>query len=183
MDATHINVDGRAVKNLDIVKIFHQGSAGNLAQPENVVLEDRPWELVDQIDPGEARTLLAPHILHLGPLFGNRGQAVPTEEAALGLDSSIALIEPPGGIRFSTRNAYGKLSPRALFSFAGRDLDLAVTDERVGALVLRAGAGEHSLVDLGFDREEAVMTVSLAEPKGEWCSKLVAAIPFLPGEA
>ena len=168
------------MKNLDVVKIFHRGPADNPAQPENVMLEDRAWELVDEIEPQEAEELLAPDVLRRGPLFGNRGQAVPAEEAALGLDSSIALIEPSDGLKFRTRRAYGKLSPRATFSFSRRDLDLAVTDERIGAMVLRAGAGDHSFGDLGIDCLNPVMTISLAEPKGDWCSKLVAGFPFLP---
>jgi hypothetical protein len=180
LDATHVRIGGRSVQNLDIVRIFHRGSTENPAQPENVMLEDRVWELVDQLDPDEAKALLVPHIMRRGPLFGNRGQAVPAEEAALGLDSSIALVEPAGGVRFSTRNAYGKRSPRARFSFARRDLDLTVTDDRIGSLILQAGDGEHTLPDLGIDCEDPVMTISLAEPKDKWCSKLVAALPFLP---
>jgi hypothetical protein len=180
LDGTQTRVAGRQVKLLDVVRVYHEGLAGNPAQPENVVLSDHAWELTDMLDPEMARAELADHIMGRGPLFGNRGQAVPAEQAAEGLDASIALIEPPEEVAFRTRRFTGSISPRAVFAFSGRELNLAITDEPMRATVLKAGDGEHSLADLGIDCDHTIMTISLAEPKGEWCSKLVAGFPFFP---
>jgi hypothetical protein len=174
-------VEGRQVKELDVVRIYHDGNVDNPAQPENVLVADRAWKLVEEIDPAGARKVLDDHVLQRGPLFGNRGRSVPTEDALAGLESSIALIEPRTGVTFWTRAAYGKLSPRATFDFSGRSLDLTITDYRVAPAVLRAGEGEHGFEDLGLDCVDPVMTISLAEPKDDWCSKLVAGFPCLLG--
>jgi hypothetical protein len=182
LDSTHTKVDGRQVEELDVVKIFHDGSCGNPAQPENVMLVDRDWELVETLGPAEARTMLSDQIRQSGPLFGNRGKAVTAEIAAEGLDSSLALVEPPGDLILRIPEASGNRSPRALFTFDGRPLDMAVTDYKIGPAIRMLGVGDHALADLGLCCDRPVLTVSLAEAKEGWCTKLVAGFLIVPEE-
>jgi uncharacterized protein (DUF488 family) len=62
------------------------------------VIDDSGWELSKKVSREEAYDRLVGR-LNPGPmLFGNRGKAVPEEDTAEGVESSLALIEPASGI-------------------------------------------------------------------------------------
>jgi hypothetical protein len=176
-------VDGRWPEVLDIVRFGHLGTAGDPAQPENVLIDGDEWRLIDELGPAEAYSELAPHLATGPRLLGNRGGAVRADEAAEGIDASLALIEPPH-VEFLLRPAaetHDKLKPRVVFRLFGRNFELNLTDFAVRQRVLDAGLGTHNADDLGFGgADHTLLTVSLAEAYQEWHSKLAAAVLFLP---
>jgi hypothetical protein len=177
-------VNGRWPEPLDVVRFGYVEQLKHPAQPENVLIDETEWELVERVDPGGAYAELE-NGLELGPaLLGNRGKAVKGTVAAEGVEASLALVEPTAPIAFLMRppeETYGKLKPRALFELAGEEYELGLTDIVVESRVREAGVGTYSGGDLGFDDSDAtLLTISLGEVYRGWHSKLAAAVLFLP---
>lgn len=154
------------------------------AQPENVLIDNSPWELRKQVPREEAYGRLHSYLSDGPALFGNRGKAVPEKEAAKGMDASLALIEPTAGVSLIMRppeEEEGKYKPRVVFNFGSKQYKLPVTDIPIERAVKAAGVGEHEPRDLGFDTSgPALLTVSLGEAYNGWHYKLAAAVLFLP---
>lgn len=120
-----------------------------------------------------------------GPtLFGNRGKAVAEDEAAEGVEESLALVEPTGPVEFIMKppgETYGKHKPRAVFHLARCRYELGLTDMHVEKAVLKAGIGKYTAEELGFGAAaNTLLTISLGEAHEGWHTKLAAAALFLP---
>jgi hypothetical protein len=172
-------VHGRWPEVLDVVRFGYRKRLGDSTQPENVLVDDSAWELKDRVPPEETYERLRP-FLATGPgLLGNRGKAMTEEEAATGVDASLALVEASSGVSFLMRPAeetYGKLKPRAVFDFSATRYELGLTDIALEEAVRRAGVGEHDPEALGFERSgPTLLTISLGEAHEGWHTKLAAA--------
>ena len=172
---------------LDVVRFDYVKRLDDPVQPENLLIDNSPWELRKKIPPGEAYQRLRGY-LNQGPrLLGNRGAAVKEDEALENADGSLALIEPTAEISLLMRppeEEHGKLKPRVVFTFGRRPYKLPLTDVPIEEAVKAAGVGRYSPHDLGFDASGRVLlTISLAEEYNGWHHKLAAAVLFLPAEA
>jgi hypothetical protein len=185
LEPGHCAIGRRPPSLLDVVELRYVEPLENPAQPENVLIDElRPWERVGVVDPADAYERLAGKLVPGPRLLGNRGKAVPEEEAAGGVEESLALIEPSGPVEFMMKppeETYGKRKPRAVFQLAGRRYELGLTDKWVEQAVLSLGVGEYTTEQLGFGSPARVLlTVSLGEAHEGWHSKLAAAVLFLP---
>lgn len=184
LEPAHCRVEGRQSELLDVVRFEYVEQLDDPAQPENLLIEDKPWELVDNVAPVEAFSRLRGHLATGPELLGNRGRAVPRGVAEKGVDASLALIEPDRPPRFKTESAHetgGPLRPRVEFSLGGQDYELGITDFVIAPRLRALGCGDHSDDRLGFgDPSHVLLTISLAEPLDEWHWKLAAAVLFLP---
>ena len=100
-----------------------------------------------------------------------------------GVEASLALVRPesPEFRLEPPRQGTGRPRPRAGFELCGQHYDLALTDYVVAPRLMNAGLGSHDLPALRLDDEADIyLTVSLAETRDGWCTKLVAAVLFLP---
>jgi hypothetical protein len=176
-------IDGRAIRPLDVVSLEHDGELADPSQPENVAVGSSRWKLAGAVDPADAAEMLASHLTDGPGLLGNRGAAMPEEEAAKGVEASLALVRPLE-VEFHLEPPWegtGKRRPRVQFDLNGQHYDLAVTDYVVAPRLMAAGLGRHEISSLGFAADASVhLTVSLAEPRDGWCTKLVAAVMPLP---
>jgi len=115
-------VEGRWPAVLDVVRFGYQERLRDPTQPENVLIDHSAWELKAQVTPAEAYGRLRPFLTTGTGLLGNRGKAVTEEEAAGGVEASLALVAPTSGVSFLIRPAeetQGKLKPRAVFRRRG----------------------------------------------------------------
>jgi hypothetical protein len=175
-------VDGRMVEELDIVRFNYTARVGDPAQPENVAIEERDWELIDRVAPQDAYRLLRPH-LEPGPaLLGGTERGVPEALAQEGMEASLALVEPDTVMFRSQDNPFEQgRQARAVFVIASQPYDLGITDRAVAPRVKDQLDGTYSPSELGFgEPAHTVLTVSLAEPFNENRWKLAAAVLFLP---
>lgn len=185
LGARHYRVGGRDIEPLDVVRLEYSEELDDPAQPENVAVTASRWHLISAVAPERAAAVLAPHLVEGPVLLGNRGAAVPEDEAMLGVEASLALVRPeqPGFHLEPPWPGKDRPRPRVSFQLNGQDYDLALTDYLVSPRLVAAGLGGHSLADLGFDAAaDVLLTISLAEPQDEWCTKLVAAVFLLPRE-
>lgn len=177
-------VNGRWPRLLDIVRFGYVERLDDPAQPENVLIDEAEWQLVDSLALDDAYAELAP-FLEQGPeLLGNHGKAVKAAIAADGVEASLALVEPAPPISFlmhSPEETYGKLKPRAEFDLNGATYELGLTDIEVEGRVRESGIGTYGAEELGFDPpERTLLTISLGESYRGWHWKLAAAALFLP---
>lgn len=179
----HYRIDGRDTEILDVVGFEHGGGADDPSQPENVEVAASRWWLTGKVDAADAVAVISPHLVNGPTLLGNRGLAVPGEEAMRGVGASLALVRPRS-TEFHLeppRKGTSRPRPRVGFELGGQRYDLALTDYLVAPALMNAGLGTHELIALGFDADADVfLTVSLAEARDGWCTKLVAAVLFLP---
>lgn len=176
-------VEGRWPEVLDVVRFGYAEQLDDPVQPENVLIDDSPWELKGQVPAEEAYRRIVPFTAAGPTLLGNRGKAVPADKAAEGMGASLALIEPDSGISFLMRppeEELGKHKPRVVFRFCSTTYDLVLTDIPLVRAVRKAGVGEHAPEDLGLDCNRVLLTVSLGEADNGWHTKLAAAVLLLP---
>jgi hypothetical protein len=170
---------------LDVVQFGYLRQLNDPAQPENFLIDDSAWRLSKQLLREEAYGRLRRFRTEGPLLLGNRGKAVPGEEAAENGEASLALIEPTAAVSLLLRppeEEHQKLRPRLVFDFGGRRYDLPLTDVPIEEAVKEAGVGEYAPEELGFDASGCVLvTVSLGELFNGWHHKLAAAVLFLPG--
>lgn len=175
----YYRIEGRDIGPLDVVRFEHEGRLSDPSQPENVAVGEARWQLAGRVEPAGADTVLAPHLVGGPVLLGNRGAAMPEEEAMLGVESSLALVRPRE-IEFHLEPPWegtSRARPRAAFELDGQSYDLALTDYLVAPKLMKAGLGSHGLAELGFAPDSGIyLTVSLAEARDGWCTKLIAAV-------
>jgi hypothetical protein len=179
----HYRIDGRDIEPLDVVRLEHGENLGDPTQPENVEVGATRWQLLGEVGSAKAGGVLARHLTDGPRLLGNRGSAVPEDEAMRGVEASLALVRTESlELRLEApREGASRPRPRAGFDLAGQRYDLALTDYLVAPRLTRAGLGAHVPGDLGLPVNADVhLTVSLAEAREGWCTKLVAAVLFLP---
>lgn len=176
-------VDGRCPEVLDVVRFGCEKTLEDPAQPENVLIDGSPWELRKRVPREEAYERLGLFLADGPTLLGNRGKAVPEEEAEKGVEHSLALIEPTAAV-FLLRppeETYEKLKPRVKFQFASSEYELGLTDITMRERVLQAGVGEYPPETLGIDPGgPLLLTISLGEAQEGWHTKLAAAVISLP---
>lgn len=179
----HYRIDGRDVELLDVVGFEHGGGARDPCQPENVEVGGGRWWRTGRLASGDAARMLRPKLADGPRLLGNRGAAMTEEDARRGVDASLALARPEE-IEFCLdppREGTAKRRPRAKFTLGGQAYDLSLTDTAVRPRLIRAGLGTHDGADLGLESSAGLLlTVSLAEPRDGWCTKLVAAVVPTP---
>lgn len=153
-------------------------------QPENFLIEETEWQLVERFDPGLVYAEFQ-EMLERGPeLLGNQGKAVKEDIAAEGVDASLALVEPSAPIAYvmhPPEETYGKLKPRVVFGLNGTEYELGLTDVGLEERVRREGVGAYRAEDLGLGASgPTLLTVSLAEAHRGWHTKVAAAVLPLP---
>jgi hypothetical protein len=180
----HCRVGERMPQTLDIVRFGYERRLDNPGQPENVLIDERPWALAGRLSEPDAYSELAAHVSRDRLLLGNRGHAVPEAEAEAGVEASLALVESETDTRFEMskpEQTQGRLRPKAVFRHGRHEYALSLTEYTIAPRVRQLGPGSYGATDLGFAANERILlTVSLAEPQNGWCTKLAAAAIFLP---
>ena len=162
-------MNGREPKPLDVVRFTYSRPVPEPAQPENVLLEAEPWELVHCLEPDRAYEDLESFVSSGPEIFGDRSAGISEERADAGMPASLTLVKPED-LNFEVRHDY---KARALFDLNGQLYDLPVTDRKWKPRLRRQGPGAYNLVELGLPRE-VLLAISLGEPFNDTNWKLVA---------
>lgn len=179
--------DEKEVALLDVVQVSLKQPCPKSYQPENWVLDDKPWRLVRRLSPAEAGTHLATAI-DSRPDFLVRG--IHNKIHLSDLDenpvaASLTLVEPEE-VSWNVKMNYKYQNEKkysAYFALAGRGYDLPITDpiwkSHLAALPL--GLHERHVVGIGKSKR-ILFTISLGEPfpRDRYCYKLIAAVIVLP---
>ena len=181
----HYNLgQGEEPEILDIVEIELLRSRPIPGQPENWEIGDRPWNLIRRPAGRDSYPILDSAVSS-GPILLGSAHASIGSGPAAELTSSLALVRP-NLVSFHVRfNQRGQLQPRTVFSLWREKYDLPITDPAWHSRIVRALSAKpglaHAKTDVGMPENGGIIfTISLSEPFGGPCYKLVAGIIVLP---
>jgi hypothetical protein len=154
---------------LDIVEFESNGNTGHGHQTENILFRENSLQTVGSFPVARLNNITDNQRFNL--LFGNRGAAVP-EHKVSELNHSLMLLRVT---EFETNERVfeGRAYPQVKLSFRhnGNSYNFPITDPD---FLHRYGLN-HDILE---GTESAFVSLSLAAPHEEWCSKLVAGIIF-----
>lgn len=169
-------------QNFDLIQVDVAQALPVPGQPENHLIGNRPWQLLERPARCALGAVLAANLYQGTEIFGSRSDRLPASSFAyLPPAYSLALIRPQQA-RFCHEIHGSKKLVRAHFSLGPNHYNLSVTDPPFEQRVKSLRAGEYSLQDVGIAREDRMLfCVSLGEPfSDENCYKLVAGVLILP---
>jgi len=185
LELEHCVMNGRWPEVFDVVRVELERPLPTNYQPENWLIADQPWQLLQQADPRTIRDDLRSITDNHDWLLESTDRRV--EGAALRADpaaSSLVLVEPSTLTWRIETPPWGK-QHKADFGVDGQDgiYDFPVTDIPIFAQLQPLDDGNYSRSQVGIeDTSDVFLTVSLAEPYAEndRCYKLVAAVVEVP---
>ncbi len=154
--------------------------------PEDWLIADAEWELLERVDPLEIRDDLAATVDHDARILENANRTVDAQVYRDDpLDSSLVLVHPRSLAWNVERAPWGEIQYKAAFTVGDgwATYDWYVTDPEVEPKLHELGLGRHERAQVGIDdAEDVFLTLSVSEPwdKRDTCSKLVAAAPRIP---
>jgi hypothetical protein len=166
--------------SLDVIRVGIQAPHPSPHQPENSTTDGAPWTLLSR-PLGVALVPLLRDALVAGPdLLRGVSDRVPFDSfEKVPATSSLALIAPPALILYYHQSPTGRPQVRGRFPLGPGDhpchYDLGVTDYQWESIVLRQGPQALAQSEARF-----LLTVSMGEPFGGNCFKLIATIVLLP---
>lgn len=174
--------DGKEAAIFDVIRVSLKERCPQPYQPENWIIENEPWRLVRRLTLPEASTFLSSNIStginFLGDQF-DRVYAVALAQNPVA--ASLALIEPDSIQWHITTNIKNRRQTRAKFELGGLAYDFGITDPQWEHRLETLALGIHNRIDAGVSQEDRLLfTISLGEPFGGYCYKLIAAVIVLP---
>lgn len=171
---------GTEIKPLDIIEVGLISPLPQPHQPENWLIDYKPWRIVDRGLNHEVLSILQANIYRDSLLFGSYSDRIDYEQIKESpLKNSLVLVEPKKLLLYVTNNVSNRSQIRAIFQLENQEYDLVVTDPFMKKLVnSRPGLTSFTL----NTKNRVLLTVSLGEPF-EWdncCYKLVAGVIVLP---
>jgi len=159
--------NGRAVRPLDVVRVYLKEPSPRPHQPEDWTVTDRQWSFLGRKSVADARKLLEEAAEeHKDGIFGNDGDSLShraIRNRSIQVQSSLTLVKVN-----SPEFRWGKKwnQKRAVFDHSGVTYDLAITFE--------------NQLPVGKSFSKWYFTISLAEPLRGYCYKLIAGAIELP---
>lgn len=166
---------------LDVIEVEIEQAKPKPYQPENWLLSDKRWRLVDELDTSTAAEFLQGYLDDGPELFGNRGDRILIEGLKESpLSQSLTVIEPTSAQWEITRSYRGNRQTRIQFKLQRAYYDISVTDPHWEQRLLPLEEGIYTCDQVGItDSDRLFLTISLGEPFGDSCYKLAAAVLLL----
>ena len=160
----------------DLIRVEAPWADSRPAQPENRVVDDTEWELLERPASRPQLVRLERTPVSNGPLFGTAGRAI--RAADFDLEASILYVEPQDTEAVCEWDgAKEKYRGRLRFTSGGNRYDLPLTDWRFARILLGRGEGVYTLSQLGCRAPHGIrLVVTLGEPFHGWCYKMAAGI-------
>jgi hypothetical protein len=170
--------DGSVPAPLDLVRLPILRRRPEPHQPENWLLGKRPWELLARPAPNRSLAELEQRVLTEPELLGNQVDRVAYSLlCARPAVASLALVRPDELSWQITRSYSGRRQARACFMHRSIRYNLVVTDPNWENRLAGLDFGNYSSAEVGTRKPHRfLLTISLGEPLGDYCYKLVAAV-------
>lgn len=177
--------DGAEVRPLDVVEISVIRPFPQPHQPENWLIEDKPWQLIQRKPGPEILNILHAQIFRGSALLGNRSDRISFDTfVTTPAQTSLVLVEPENLYWHITSDIKNRPQVRAVFQLSGQGYDLVVTDPLWNGQLKVLPFGCYPGLDVpGLKSGDKILfTISLGEPfeKDNCCYKLVAGVISLP---
>ncbi|MBL8238865.1 MAG: hypothetical protein JNM66_15695 [Bryobacterales bacterium] len=160
----------------DLIRVEAPWADGRAGQPENRVVDDTPWELLERPASRGYLERLEGEEVSEGPLFGTEGRSV-RDRGDTGGESIlyVAPMDPRAICRWDpSRERY---LARLGFRAGGVSYELPLTDWHYATKLRSRGEGEWDLTRLGCRAPHGLrLLVTLGEPFHGWRYKMVESI-------
>ena len=172
---------GSPAQILDVIEVEVKGPRSEPHQPENGVLGDAPWRLLDLMSPEVALERLRQCLLPGPALFGNMRDRVPYADLEQSPTSSSLALIIPTSVTWDIETSYtGTRQTRARFTLAGARYSLSVTDPIWRNRLRNLDLGVHPREAAHLSQEDCLLfTISLGGELNGYCYKLVAGVIVL----
>ena len=169
---------------LDLLEIEVGDPRPVFYQPENILITKTPFRLISRPTANSDLNILSSAI-SVGPdIFGNCKDRLNIENLRKSpIDSSLTLVVPDTNEwLLTTSKVRGNRQLRVAFKLARVQYNLVVTDIEWEKQFHDCQIGQtFSNEDIGVSSENSmIFTISLGEPFGGYCYKLVAAVILIP---
>jgi hypothetical protein len=175
--------DGSEAGVLDVIRIKFTKARPDIYQPENWVISNTAWELVERPASSEYQQIFRSFIVQGSDLFCDQSDRICVKvllEAPA--KSSLALVVPDKIDWIVTKNIKGRRQVRALFNMGGAYYNLGITDPLLEQHLSKQPLGNYSVNSIGLKKnDKLLLTISLGEPFQGDCYKLVTSVLFLKG--
>jgi hypothetical protein len=183
----HCSIEGDWPQVYDVVRFEVSEPRPVPWQPENWLLTNRPWELIERSNAANLADDLRSLINEDTTLLDNTSRKI--ARAALEqtpIDASLTLVRPSTLNWRIERTPWGSRQQKASFELADCGwFDLHVTDPPIEAQLASLTEGSHPRDAVGINEDsDVLLTLSLSEPyaTNNDCYKLVAAVLELPSD-
>jgi hypothetical protein len=179
----YILKDGLEAQVLDVLRIDLIRPRPELYQPENWLIQNNLWELVERPASVKYQRTFDSYIVAGPILFGNQSDRISIKEINKNPPkASLSLVIPDSLEWVIKRNIKGKRQMRALFNLSSTFYDLGVTDPLLERYLSSLPLGNYSLKSIGLrESDRLLLTISLGEPFQGDCYKLVTSALLLKG--
>jgi hypothetical protein len=176
----HLGAYGEPQK-LDLIRVNIARNKPSPGQPENCLVDSKPWQLLERPANGTKLAALQRALQTDGWIFGTTGDRIPSATfAANPPASSLALIRP-SHVRWLFETIGSKQRVRALFCLSGSSYNLSLTDPILEEQLKSLPNGVHASSSIDLHDEQLAFCVSLGEAFSDGnCYKLVAGVMELP---
>jgi hypothetical protein len=181
----HCGIDGEWPDVFDIVRVEIAEAQPLPWQPENLLLADKPWQLIDRLDPAHARSTLDELLDYDVELLQSTNRTIAANDLrATPIDASLTMVKPDSLEWHIEKPPWGGRQEKARFIGDGfGHYEFHVTDIPVEEALHLLGFGLHAREAVGIGADADVyLTISLSEPfdRNDNCYKLAAAVIALP---
>jgi hypothetical protein len=175
--------DGSEARVLDVVRIEFTKPRPEIYQPENWVISNTHWRLIERPASFEHQRIFHSFIFQGPELFGDQSDRISIKSLnKTPAQASLALVIPDTIEWVIKRNIKGKRQIRALFNLSGALYDLGVTDPELEQYLKSLPLGNYSLKSIGLrETDRLLLTISLGEPFQGDCYKLVTSALLFKG--
>lgn len=172
--------DGSEASVLDVIRVGVHSHRPAPHQPENWVIDKSPWVLTSRPMTAALCSVLCNAIVAGPVLLGNNSDRIPLallqQQQAI---ASLALIKPNSVDLYHQLSYRGNPQARGQFELGDGNhtcvYDLSVTDPIWKTKIIQQGP-----ITLQQDQRPFLLTISVGEPFGLDCYKMIAAIIELP---
>jgi hypothetical protein len=168
---------------LDVIRVRVLKGEPQRHQPENWLVGEEPWQLVERPARQRAARILAAALHGNELIFGNDQATVPLETFETTPATESLLLVKPSDVVWRTDSREGEDRSRTRIRFRAGTItyDLPLTDPKYLAAAKWLPSGEHQSSELGIpDNRKLLFALSLSEPYHGAYYKLIAAIVLLP---
>ena len=170
----YVTKSGHTPTALDTVSVEIERPYPKYNQPENWIITDKQWKLIDTELNNQQLLSLNTALQRDGSIIFDESDKIAKNELKNGQTVQSLTVVEPQDPTFSIKKE--KDQPRVTFHFDGTEYNMPITDPQWRNAVENGSVDQLPTADQVDDDKELLFTISLGEEYEGFCYKLVASI-------
>lgn len=164
-------------RKLDLIRVNIAAKKPRLGQPENCLVDSRPWQLLQRPASAEKLGTIQRAVQARDWIFGTIGDRISSATFAPNPPASSLALVRPTNVRWFFETIGSKHRTRAVFGFDRSNYNFSLTDPPLEEQFKRLPNGLHPSSSVDLRDERLLFCLSLGEPFSDGkCYKLVAGV-------